>query len=457
MNQIRPKILLRYGRINQPLRIPIYDLIIDSIPSMLTADMPSASSTLTVKNITGFAINQILLIGEPGNEGSEIIKTHSSTAPTGSTITLASNTVFPHSSSTPVKIINFDQVEISTAATLTGTKSVLATSSLVADSKETTYNDLATTSGYYFARFKNSITSVFSSYSDGAPLTGYLITSARAVIDNALGMINKKTSEILSDEYAFLQISNCQMEVLREFKRWSFMQKFDSIIGNASEGQWRIALPSDCDDQNTTKSIYNFRLGKQDDLVWVDKEEWNYIIGGIAYTTLASAISVGDTSITLTDSSDFDDSGSVKIGANTYTYTANNRTTGALTISTSTTTNSAGEYLFQGASFGSPTYFTIFDGYIWFYPIVSSIYSERNYFLDYYKKMTEIISDLDTIVLPDPTIVQYYLAWKFLLKLNNGESTESSKEFFNQYLMRREKLKQKESLNRNFILNPNIS
>ena len=66
------------------------NLTLQSIQTVLTADMASGSATLTVKNITGFAINQILVIGNFGNEGAEVIKTHASTAPTGSTITLRS-------------------------------------------------------------------------------------------------------------------------------------------------------------------------------------------------------------------------------------------------------------------------------------------------------------------------------------------------------------------------------
>src|SRR5579872_3970102 len=96
-NLIRPKILIQNGRVQQPLRVDILDSFsIDPIKTFLIADSASGSSTITVRNITGFAVNQILLIGEPGLQGSEIIKTHSSTAPSGSTITLAANTALAH-------------------------------------------------------------------------------------------------------------------------------------------------------------------------------------------------------------------------------------------------------------------------------------------------------------------------------------------------------------------------
>lgn len=457
MAQQRPKVLMRAGRINEPLRVPIYDLLVDPVAkTFLSSDMASASGTLTVKNINGFAVNQFLLIGEPGNQGSEIVKTHASTIPSGSTITLAANTVFPHSASTNIYAITYDVIEYSHTATLTGSKSVLATRSIVAGSPETVYYDTSSTSGYYFARFNSSINkATFSDYSDSVPYGGYTALTARSIISSALGDINKETSAVLSDEYAFQQINNCQIEVLREQKRWSFMQQFGYSLGNLSTGQWRVAVPTDLDDQNTNKSVWNFKIGTLPQLTWVDKDKWNDITQSVANTTLAVSIIEGASTITLTDSGDFDDAGTVYISSHTYSYTANNRSTNVLTLSTvSTTTDTLGADVFSGASLGLPQYWTTFGGYAYFYPVLGSSFDQRNAYMDYYKALTTITSDSDTIVLPDPTVVQYYLQWKFLKKLKNGEETNESLAAKNDYLARREKLKQKDSLNRSYRLKP---
>jgi hypothetical protein len=426
-------------------------LTIDAQSTFLTSDTAAASGTLTVKNIYGFAVNQILVIGEIGNEGSEIIKTHNSTAPTGSTITLASNTVFAHSSSTPITVLAYDQAEFSSAATVTGAKTVLATSNLSADSDETVYNDTTATTGYYFVRFKNSITSAFSAYSDPIPVTGYGLNTARNVIDNALGMINKTVGEVLTDDYGFQQINNCQMEALKELKQWSFMSVFDSVIGETSEGSWKVAMPVNIDEQST-KSIYTLRIGTKDDMVFVDKQKWNELISGLAFSTLTTAIQLSDTSIILTDSSDFTDEGTVKIGANSYAYTANDRDTGTLTIAASTTTNSIGEDVFQGGSQGEPMYYTLINGFFYYYPIMGQTFPERNILLDYYKAVVPITNDADLIVLPDPTVLHYYLAWKYLLKQNNGVEDASSQMMYSLYNSRKENLKNKETIGRTFKL-----
>ena len=437
-------------------------LLQSPIQTFLSTDMASASGTLTVKNITGFATagptgngkNCVLILGELGNEGTEIINTSASTAPTGSTITLASNTVFPHSSGTPVYVIDYDNVEVSTATTLTGSKTVLATIPVQVGSDYTTYDDTAGSVGYYFARFKNTITTTYSSYSDGIPVGGYGILTARYIINNALGMINKDTSELLTDQFCFNEINNCQMEVLREYKRWSFMQVFDYSLGQITTGQWKVAVPANLDDQFTNKSIYNFRIGTQTNLQWVDKQKWNEIVAGVAHTTLASNINVSDATITLTDASDFDQNGgSIYIGANIYQFTSITSNVVTLTA-VSTTTDTAGEDAFQGASFGYPQYWTTFGGYLYFYPVLATAFNMQEGNLDYYQKPITITNDSDQIVLPDPNVCVFYLAWKMLLRINNGVDDATTNPMYQSYSARKNTLMRKEMAGNNFRMKP---
>jgi len=433
------------------------NLTIGAIRTFLTTNTPAGVTALSVKNITSFADDQILVIGQFGNEGTEV--SYVSGTPSGSAMALDSATNFPHSTDTPVIVIDFDQVEFSHADTVTGSKTVLATINIVVDTPDfTRYNDTTYTTGYYFIRFKNSITNVFSDFSDPIPVTGYTQFTARYLIDAALGGINKKTSEVLSDSFAFVEIDNCQMETLRELKRWSFLQKFDQIIGQISTGSWKIPVPTDLDDQFTNKSIFSIKIGREWTLDWIDKDRWNRLTESMAYTTLASNILVSDATITLTDSSDFDSGGTVQIGANTYAYTANDTTTGILTLTdVSTTTNTAGQDAFEFPVIGLPTCFTIFGGFIWFDRVVAATYDGRNVYGDYYKKVDSISTDSQTIVLPDPLVVQYYLQWKFLLKLNNGEENQASLAKMANYTARRDKMKQKEVIGTTFVQKPRVN
>lgn len=463
MAQIRPLVELTYGRQNEPIRIPIQPLLQDATVTFLTNDTAATQTTFVVQNITNLATNQYLLLGQPGNQGSEIVQING--APSGFTVTLVAATKYPHSASTPVTVLNFNQVEISNAPTVSGSKSVLATIAILADS-DITYNDLVSTGGYYFARFFNSTGTVFSPYSDPCPYVAYTLLSARSVIDTALGEINKTTSEVLSDEFAFQQLDMFQTDVLRELKRWSFMQKFDAIIGQFKVGQWKLPLPDGTtlpaiDDKDTNKSIYNIRVGSNGRMTWIDKAKWDDFIFNLAYSTLSVNLTVGATTMTLVNSGDFthitpsntQGSGTVIIGANSYNYSANDITTGILTLTTAITsanTATAGQDVFQNANQGLPTYYTIFDNTVWYWPITSNEYDGNNAFMDYYIKQTRIQKDSDEIIVPDPQCASYFLQWKFLKKMNNGQEDNTTLIQKQNYMDRRNTLKNKEVLNRTF-------
>ena len=145
----------------------------------------------------------------------------------------------------------------------------------------------------------------------------------------------------------------------------------------------------------------------------------------------------------------------ILVGANEYTYTANDRTTGILTLSVVTTTaNLILASVFQNASMGAPIYWTIFNGYIYHWPLISSRYNQRNYYLDYYKAQTALSTSSSLLVVPDAAAASYYLQWKMLKKLNNGQETAESAAAKANYINAVEKLKQKDSLGRTFRLKP---
>jgi hypothetical protein len=77
--------------------------------------------------------------------------------------------------------------------------------------------------------------------------------------------------------------------------------------------------------------------------------------------------------------------------------------------------------------------------------------------MDYYSAPQPIYNDTDTIVLPDATAVIYYLAWKFLLRIQNGEESAASAAMNQKFEMRVERMKQKESMNRKIVMKPKAS
>jgi hypothetical protein len=263
---------------------------------------------------------------------------------------------------------------------------------------------------------------------------------------------------VLSDVFAFQQLDDFQTEVIRELKRWSFLQKFDAIIGNLTTGSWTVPTPADMDDQNTNRSTYEMRIGANQRLTWVDKEKFDEFLVGVAYTTLKNAINVNDVTITLTNAGDFPTpTGTVTIGANNYTYSAINYATGVLTIPASTTTNAVGAYVFSGATQGLPEYWTTYGGTIYYWPTAGSTYNNLNIYSNYYVAQTQITTDVQNLIVNDPTAAKYYLCWKFLKKLNNGEETPASQSYQVLYEARKTKMKNKEVLGTTFKFRPRIN
>lgn len=468
-NALRPKILIDYGRMNEPLRVPISDLIQNpQAQTIITTDAVAGLTVLTVKDITNIHVNNILFVGQEGNQGSEIVKTHASTAPSGSTITLAAATAQPHSASTKLRLIPYNQIEFSYASTSTGSKTVLVTTPISAGLFQTIYLVSTYSAGFYFARWKDSVNTVYSSYSDATPVAGYTKLMARSIIDSALEDINKagsNRSDALSDSYAFQQINNCQSEVLREMKRWSFMQSFGQVLTPSTVGAIRVALPTNCDDQNTNSSIWNFRLGTLPNMQWIDKAKYDELTYNMAQTTAKSSAAAQATTVVLADSSDFADSGTFynRTNGNAIDYISNDRTTGTLTLGSNSvvghliTPISAGVEIYQNPTFGLPQYWTSYGGFAWHWPLTSATYKNKNYYMDYYLAQTQINNDTDMIVLPDPTIVQYYLEWKFLKKLNNGIENGGSMGAKANYENRKNILKVKDNPNRTFRLKPRLN
>ena len=117
----------------------------------LTASVAASGTALTVENNARFAQYDLLLFEGFGVERAEIGQI--SAAVTAGTALTVDATVFAHGINTKISNILFDQVEISGAATATGSKTSIATVNLNVDDGYTDYIVSGTTYAFYFARF----------------------------------------------------------------------------------------------------------------------------------------------------------------------------------------------------------------------------------------------------------------------------------------------------------------
>lgn len=377
----------------------------------------SGAGSLSVESIIGSATNQILFIGEPGAEDSEIIKTHATTSPTGTTVTLASNLVFAHDQGTPIYIIDWDQVEFSYEATIGAGNTVLTTIDLQPDQIDTQYTDETYSSGYYYIRFKNTITSTFSDYSDPIPWGGWAQNQVGRIIEDAMSQNKiKKFTEFVTHQFCIREINACLTYIRKKLKKWHSMQEFDYSLGKTARGTYRFAFPSDCW-KYSNKSILNLRVGTGTNLTYKDKHEWEEELEGVAHTTLVTGVSAGATSLYLTNPGDFKSSGTIMIAGQDITYTDLDMTTGEATgipasgTGAVTETLTTGDDVWQGEEEGAPEIYTVVEGYILIYPLCSSTNINKNVWLDYWTEAPSVDSDADEIDEVREDAVRYWLTW----------------------------------------------
>ncbi len=407
------------------------DLIRDKKSTFLSDDASAGAGTISVESIVGFAVNKILFIGEPGNEKSEIIKTHAATAPTGTTVTLASNLVFDHPQGTVIYIVDWDQVEFSHSATVAGAKSVLDTIAIQADQVKSQYIDTAQSSGYYFVRFKNTITTTYSEYSDPIPWGGYADNTVGAAINYALKRNKTEFTENVTHEFCIEEVNACLQVIRGKLKKWHNLQEFDYDLGSTSRGIYRFAMPATAW-QYSNKSILGFRIGTGENLTYKDKTEWEEYLEDVAHSVLTAGALIGAVTVTVADPQDFADSGTIMIKGQQITYTAIDRTTGAITGIPATGTGSitanltAADDVWQNEEEAEPEIFTVVDGYVQFWPLCSASFINKNAVMDFWKECPTVDSDNDTLDVARYDMVKFWLTWAIRGQLKNDGMRDNS-------------------------------
>lgn len=422
----------------------------------LTADC--ASTTLTVKNILGFGINQILLIEDLGTENAEIILTHASSAPSGTTVTLVGSLVKTHVAGSKVRVIAYNQFELKRGTTTVAASATALTVATTADFnpvsslgsglvavdptlKIQVHESSEHTSGYYFARYKNSITSDFSGYTDAVAYGGWATNTVGYMIDNALSDMGYTLSEKLTRLKCYSWINECLKLVQGKQVRWPGLYEFNYIAGQTTRGVNTVTMPTDAYDTETTRSVLAIRIGDTDRITLVDPVEYEQEVKAVTTTSRTQATAAAVT-LTLSNSYDFADSGTVHVYVSgtqyAITYTAVTRdtatgATGALTgvpasgTGSITVTIPAGTNVWQNEEEGTPTIATVRDGVVEFYPLPSASDDNQNVYLDYALIVTDVNSDGDTIDLRRFDIVNWYLKWRIeQVQKNDGKLDQNS-------------------------------
>ena len=412
--------------------------------TFLTANIAAASGTLTVANIEKFAIGKYVWIN-PFAETGEIVAVHASTAPSQPTITLAVNTVFAHNTGEPVYYVEFNQVEVSQTSTIAGSKTVLATVALASGEKETVYLDVSVTTGYYFARFKDSVATTFSSYSDPCIYGGFAAATIGYMIDRALRDLELAFSDRLTVFDFFEWANDCLKLIQGKLKRWPEHYSYNAVLGQISRGINVTTMPTDAYDTETNKSIIALRVGDMKKLAYLSPGDFDIQMGDVRYTQVTTQATAGQTTFAINNSYDFDDSGMVNVYISgtkysiTYTGVTRSATAGILTGVPASGTGSisvtipVNTWVWQNEVEGIPVWFTVRNGNIEHWPLADGSNDNMNLYGDYSKVVTSVNSESDTIDLQRSDMVQSYLTWRAKMKARNNGNLDMNDGDYLQY------------------------
>lgn len=317
----------------------------------MTASASATGLTITVKNSEGIIDDDFIIIGKIGEKGAEIMQVNGT--PTTTVITVdrsggVSGLHMTHDEDTPVYKIDYDQVEFSHAATKTGGKTVLTTKSIQPTNVFTYYEDTTYTTGYGFCRFKDSVASTYSVYSDAIPYTGYtkqMLRMIRKKVRRLINEVDELNSAVTNDQIDD-EIDSAQSEIAHD-RLWSFYECIRSFSTVANKyGSYDLAS----DVFVLFDAMFNTQPLASVDMHRYNCLRWNTNVTGdpthIAFwrnkayvypypssaadaTAIDDAddITATDTTITVDDSSGFNKQGRIIIDSEVIGYTGTSSTT----------------------------------------------------------------------------------------------------------------------------------
>lgn len=370
----------------------------------------AGATSLTILDNTGFTQNDYIILGEPGFEGTEIVKVNAAvSAGTALTITAA---VFAHGYDTPVYLIRYNQIQLYGSTSSSDTNPTTVGSAVNIDVQNTsTIIVPGTEYAYYYAKYYNSTSTTYSSLSSSA-LAGGLPATARASIRKDFrSLFNEPPSDLVSDDQLNTGINAWQRELWKRRRYWSFLRVNSKTLKTVQDQQNYI-LPTDIADANTGQAIVSVKIKDQPPLTYTDQDVFLSLtfnnIGGL----VTSAVS-GQSQITIDDTADWPATGSFHVAGTTYTYTANNETTGVLTGVSPVLTSSyaANTEAWNNYASDLPFQYTVDSESISLFPIPDSSSATSTIFLTYWKSFTALSNDSDSTVFPHINNCYLYLHW----------------------------------------------
>lgn len=462
MAQLLPKFRTKFGTgIGVELWMQLPDLSANEV-TFFDADEASGQSALSA-NGANFSANEYVILGQPGVEKTEIAQVSSASS---TLLNVSTGVSYAHSRGDRITFIPYNQIVIERSTDSGDNYTPLSAISIRVDATETYFPRTAdAVTDFYRFRFFNSDTGLYSAYSDEVVATGFADNSVYSIKHRALRSLGEEIGGKITDQFLNEALWEARREVDQDDRvlRWSFRTKFNTDIGDVIPGRWSVAVPSDLRDPNTWKNILSLRIGRNNvPIEYQDNTRFRQNYLGVAHSTLNGSITTSSTSIILTSSGDFNESGAIDIAAEDITeeidnvdYTTNTESTATLGTVTNIDNNHATDRdVWQGLGFGNPRAYTIDNETLYFDVPFSNQIAGENIVMDYYQKLQPIDSEADVVDEPDYDMYVSWLRWKIKYLKSNGKLVAGEDSDYREYRRRVETMINKEMLGQDVYLIP---
>lgn len=435
-----------------------------STTTFLRAQSAAGASSLTVADNDGFSNGDYYIAGVPGDAQTESAAVNSSVT-RGGTLPTATTLAFAHELDTQITRILERGIKIYGASTDGGSGTLIASVDAITtpiadavmiqwDKPYTEYNLITTDTAYayYYVKFTDGTTD--SSASSYIPSTGLVYNSVEPFIQQALDVTNSEIDDNLLTRDMLVRFANdCQYSV-QQFKYqdpvngtfrqkdWSFevIRNTSSLTVVQNENSYALSsLTYAMKYPNSEKGVIDVQIGVQKPMTKISIDEMDDIMRGMPRDNVVTQVTAGTTSLIISDTADFADSGSLYVGDDVITYTAKTTTTftgiPASGTGSITATHAVGVPVWQNISPGLPTKYTVFNGNLIFDRPVDGDYVPQKIKIRYFYMLPRLTSVNSTTTVPFTNIFYPYIAWRLWLRKGDKDSAKLFYDDFNTQLL----------------------
>ncbi len=435
-----------------------------NLRTYLSAPVAAAALTMNVLDSFGWRDDDFYIAGSPGDEKTEENDINEANPVSNDGIlTITGNLTYGHEIDSPVTRIWERGIKIYGAATDGGAGTLIASvdaftasGQQLADTvmiqwnkpyTEWTMISTDTTYAFYYVVFTDGTTD--SSSSDYVASGGVGAGAVQSMIDEALDMTGAEINDRITLPFLIRAANACQNRITQYVnkktnvrKDWSFemIENIASLDAATLVNSFTLSsLTNEMKYAETKQAILSVRVGSE--LIEnYSIEDYDAAMQGIVQTLANGGAAIGATTLIVDDISEFSNTGTLQVGANTITYTTVTDSTNTFSgipasgTGSITATIADNAVVWQGVGSGLPSRYAIFDGNLLFNRPFSSTYNGWAIKVRYLRKLTALTQSSDVTVVPFSYIFPYFISTRIEIRRGNFDKAREFEKFFNEQL-----------------------